>query len=122
MYKPNKPNSTRIELRSPDSACNPYLAFAVILAAGLKGIEAGYELEDAPQIDLTQTDAALAAGFTPLPRDLNEAISAMSASSLVRETLGEHVFEYVLRNKRSEWAEYERQVSMYEIDRYLPTL
>lgn len=122
MYKPNKPNSTRIELRSPDSACNPYLAFAVILAAGLQGIEAGYELPDAPQIDLHEREAALAAGFAPLPRDLNEAITAMSASSLVRQTLGEHVFEYVLRNKRAEWAEYERQVSMYEIDRYLPTL
>ena len=122
MYKPNKPNSTRIELRSPDSACNPYLAFAVILAAGLKGIEEGYSLADAPQVDLNEPEAALAAGFTPLPRDLNEAITAMAASDLVRETLGEHVFEYVLRNKRSEWAEYERQVSMYEIDRYLPTL
>lgn len=122
MYKPNKPNSTRIELRSPDSACNPYLAFAVILASGLKGIEENYQLDDLPQVNLYETDAALAAGLTPLPRDLNEAIDAMAASDLVRQTLGEHVFEYVLRNKRSEWAEYERQVSMYEIDRYLPTL
>ena len=94
----------------------------MILAAGLKGIEEGYALADAPHVDLNEPEAALAAGFTPLPRDLNEAISAMAASELVRETLGEHVFEYVLRNKRSEWAEYERQVSMYEIDRYLPTL
>jgi glutamine synthetase len=122
MYKPNKPHSTRIELRSPDSACNPYLAFAVILAAGLRGIEEGYTLDDAPQNDFNQSDALLAAGLTPLPSDLNEAITAMAASELVRETLGEHVFEYVLRNKRAEWAEYERQVSMYEIDRYLPTL
>jgi glutamine synthetase len=122
MYKPNKPNSTRIELRSPDSACNPYLAFAVILAAGLKGIEEKYQLPDAPEIDLHQAEAALAAGFEPLPRDLNQAITAMSQSALVKETLGDHVFEYVLRNKRAEWAEYERQVSMYEIDRYLPVL
>jgi glutamine synthetase len=98
------------------------LAFAVILAAGLRGIEEGYTLDDAPQNDFNQSDALLAAGLTPLPSDLNEAITAMAASELVRETLGEHVFEYVLRNKRAEWAEYERQVSMYEIDRYLPTL
>jgi glutamine synthetase len=122
MYKPNKPNSTRLELRSPDSACNPYLAFAVILAAGLKGIEEGYQLEDVPAVDLSDPQAVDAAGIAALPRDLNEAITAMAASDLVRQTLGEHVFEYVLRNKRSEWGEYERQVSGFEIDRYLPTL
>jgi glutamine synthetase len=122
MYKPNKPNSTRIELRSPDSACNPYLAFAVILAAGLKGIEEGYLLEERPKIAFADAASALAAGLQPLPGDLNEAITAMAASDLVRETLGEHVFQYVLRNKRSEWTEYERQVSGYEINRYLPVL
>jgi glutamine synthetase len=122
MYKPNKPNSTRIELRSPDSACNPYLAFAVILAAGLKGIEEGYLLEERPKIAFADAASALAAGLQPLPGDLNEAITSMAASDLVRETLGEHVFQYVLRNKRSEWTEYERQVSGYEINRYLPVL
>ena len=109
MYKPNKENSTRIELRSPDSACNPYLAYAVMLAAGLKGIEDGYVLEPS-------TDAA------PLPANLHEAIVAMEGSELIRQTLGEHVFEFVLRNKRAEWQDYRRQVSAYELDRYLPVL
>ncbi len=109
MYKPNKENSTRIEFRSPDSACNPYLAYAVMLAAGLKGIEEGYVLEET-------RDAQ------PLPANLNEAIVAMEGSELVRQTLGEHVFEFVLRNKRAEWQDYRRQVSAYELDRYLPVL
>ena len=109
MYKPKKENSTRIEFRSPDSACNPYLAYAVMLSAGLKGVAEGYDLPD--------TSEALA-----LPANLNEAIIAMEASELVRETLGEHVFEYVLRNKRAEWQDYRRQVSAYELDRYLPIL
>lgn len=108
-YKPKKENSTRIEVRSPDSACNPYLAFAVIIAAGLKGIEAGYQLEQNDDPEL-------------LPSNLEEAIAAMENSALVRETLGEEVFEYVLRNKRADWADYRRQVSAYELDRYLPVL
>jgi glutamine synthetase len=109
MYKPNKENSTRIELRSLDSACNPYLAFAVMLAAGLKGIEEGYVLEPSTNPD-------------PLPANLHEAIVAMEGSDLIRQTLGEHVFEFVLRNKRAEWQDYRRQVSAYELDRYLPVL
>ena len=109
MYKPNKENSTRIEFRSPDSACNPYLAYAVMLAAGLKGIEDGYVLEEVEQAEV-------------LPANLHEAIVAMEGSELVRQTLGEHVFEFVLRNKRAEWQDYRRQVSAYELDRYLPVL
>jgi glutamine synthetase len=109
MYKPNKENSTRIEFRSPDSACNPYLAYAVMIAAGLKGIEKKYKLEASNDIEI-------------LPANLNEAIEAMEKSELVRETLGESVFEYVLRNKRAEWLDYRRQVSQYELDRYLPVL
>ena len=109
MYKPNKENSTRIELRSLDSACNPYLAFAVMLAAGLKGIEESYVLEPS-------SDPAA------LPANLHEAIVAMEESELIRQTLGEHVFEFVLRNKRAEWQDYRRQVSAYELDRYLPVL
>ena len=109
MYKPKKENSTRIEFRSPDSACNPYLAYAVMLAAGLKGIEKKYVLEPS-------TDTQL------LPSNLEEAILVMEKSDLVRETLGEHVFDYFLRNKRSEWQDYRRQVSAYELDRYLPVL
>jgi glutamine synthetase len=109
MYKPNKENSTRIEFRSPDSACNPYLAYAVMIAAGLKGIEEKYVLAASNDVE-------------KLPANLNEAISTMENSQLVRETLGEHVFEYVLRNKRAEWLDYRRQVSQYELDRYLPVL
>ena len=109
MYKPGKENSTRIEFRSPDTACNPYLAYAVMLAAGLKGVEESYVLSDSNDP-------------VSLPTDLNEAILQMEKSALVRETLGEHVFEYVLRNKRAEWLDYSRQVSAYELDRYLPVL
>lgn len=109
MYKPGKENSTRIEFRSPDTACNPYLAYAVMLAAGLKGVEERYVLSDSNDP-------------ISLPTDLNEAILQMEESDLVRETLGEHVFEYVLRNKRAEWRDYSRQVSAYELDRYLPVL
>ena len=109
MYKPKKENSTRIEFRSPDSACNPYLAYAVMLSAGLKGVAEEYELSES-------NDSAA------LPSDLNEAIIAMERSELVRETLGEHVFEYVLRNKRAEWNDYRHQISAYELDRYLPIL
>jgi glutamine synthetase len=108
-YKPLKENSTRVEVRSPDSACNPYLAFAVIIAAGLKGVEGKYPLTD--------NDSPEA-----LPTSLDEAIKAMESSELVRQTLGESVFEYVLRNKRAEWNEYRMQVSAYEINRYLPIL
>jgi len=109
MYKPGKENSTRIEFRSPDTACNPYLAYAVMLAAGLKGVEESYVLSDSSEL-------------ISLPTDLNEAIIEMEKSALVRETLGAHVFEYVLRNKRAEWLDYSRQVSAYELDRYLPVL
>jgi glutamine synthetase len=108
-YKPLKENSTRIEVRSLDAACNPYLAFACIIAAGLKGVEEGYELgEQNPHI--------------PLPENLDQAIAAMESSELVRQTLGGDVFEFVLRNKRNEWGEYRRQVTLYELDRYLPIL
>ena len=113
MYKPKKEVSTRIEVRSPDSACNPYLAFALIIAAGLKGIESGMKLDPAQE---------LASDAERLPTSLSEAIAKMEESELVREVLGESVFEYVLRNKRSEWQEYRRQVTAYELDRYLPVL
>ena len=108
-YKPNKENSTRIEFRAPDSACNPYLAFAVTIAAGLKGVESGYEL------GIDESPASL-------PADLNEAILAMQESELVRQCLGEHLFDYFLRNKRAEWLEYSKQVTAFELDRYLPVL
>ena len=124
MYKPTKGNSTRIEFRSIDSACNPYLAFSVILAAGLKGIELGLELPPEAEDDvwsLSETERQ-ALGMKPLPRSLGEAIVAMEKSDLVAETLGEHVFEFFLRNKRAEWEEYQSQVTAFELDRYLPVL
>jgi len=124
MYKPAKGQSTRVELRSPDSACNPYLAFAVILAAGLKGIEEGYELPDGAEDDVwSLTDGERRAlGLDPLPASLSDAIRAMEGSELVAEALGEHVFDFFLRNKRAEWADYRRQVTTFELDRYLSVL
>ena len=124
MYKPRKEQSTRIELRSPDPACNPYLAFSVILAAGLKGIDEGYEL--APEAtdniyEMTEAERR-SRGIGSLPDDLYEAVKEMEGSDLVAETLGEQVFEYLLRNKRAEWDEYKSYVSPYEVDRYLPLL
>ncbi|MEU8360745.1 glutamine synthetase family protein [Nonomuraea sp. NPDC048882] len=124
MYKPHKGGSTRIEFRSLDSACNPYLAFALILAAGLKGIEESYELPAAAEDNVwTLTSAERRAlGIQPLPGSLNDAIEVMERSELVAETLGEHVFDFFLRNKRSEWREYRRHVTEFELGRYLPVL
>jgi glutamine synthetase len=124
MYKPRKDQSTRIEFRSPDPACNPYLAFSVMLAAGLKGIDEGYELplEATDNIyEMTEAERR-SSGIVRLPDDLNEALSEMERSDLVAETLGEQVFEYLLRNKRSEWDQYKEYVSPFEVSRYLPIL
>jgi glutamine synthetase len=124
MYKPGKGNSARVEIRSLDTACNPYLAFAVLLAAGLKGIEEGYELPPGAEDDvwaLTEAERR-ALGMDPLPENLAEAISVMERSELVAETLGEHVFDFFLRNKRVEWEQYRSQVTEFERDRYLPVL
>ncbi len=124
MYKPNKGQSTRVEVRSVDSACNPYLSFAVMLTAGLKGIEEEYELPDEAEDDVWGLSEAerKALGIARLPGSLAEAIAVMEDSELVAETLGEHVFDYFLRNKRAEWAEYRHQVTSYELARYLPML
>jgi len=124
MYKPRKEQSTRVEFRSPDPACNPYLAFSVILAAGLKGIDEGYELppEATDNIYEITEQERRARGITNLPDDLYEALREMENSELVAETLGEQVFEYLLRNKRAEWDSYKSYVSPYEVERYLPVL
>jgi glutamine synthetase len=124
MYKPSKGQSTRVEVRSLDSACNPYLAFALLLTAGLKGIEEGYELPDEAEDDVwTLTDGERRAmGIQPLPSSLSEAISLMEGSELVADTLGEHVFDFFLRNKRAEWEDYRNQVTPFELRRYLPRL
>ncbi|GAA4640033.1 type I glutamate--ammonia ligase [Actinoallomurus vinaceus] len=124
MYKPQKGHATRIEFRAPDTACNPYLAFAAILGAGLKGIEQGYELPPGAEDDVWALTAAerRAMGIEPLPQSLDEAIAAMERSELVAEVLGEHVFDFFLRNKRAEWEDYRRQVTEYERRRYLSVL
>jgi glutamine synthetase len=124
MYKPAKGNSTRIEYRAMDSGANPYLAFAVLLAAGLKGIEEGYEIPAGAEDDVWALTAGerQAMGMQQLPTSLNQAIAIMERSELVAETLGEHVYDFFLRNKRAEWDEYRRQVTQWELDRYLPSL
>jgi glutamine synthetase len=124
MYKPGKPQTARVEFRGMDSAVNPYLAFAVILSAGLKGIEDDLPLSAEAEDDvwaLTETERR-ALGIEPLPRSLDEATRIMAESELAATTLGEHVFEFVLRNKRQEWEEYRAQVTGYELERFLPIL
>jgi glutamine synthetase len=124
MYKPLKGQSTRVEIRTIDAACNPYLAFAAVLAAGLKGIEEGYELPAEAEDDvwsLTNRERA-ALGIDPLPESLAEAIELAERSELLAETLGEHVFDFFLRNKRAEWEEYRAQVTAFERDRMLRVL
>ncbi len=124
MYKPGKEEATRIEFRSPDPACNPYLAFAVMLAAGLDGIEHEYELpaEASNNIYEMSEEERRSAGIESLPEDLYEAIEVAERSGLVRSALGDHVFEYLIRNKREEWNDYKAYVTPYELERYLPLL
>jgi glutamine synthetase len=124
MYKPGKANSTRVEMRSLDSACNPYLAFAVLLAAGMKGVEEGYELPPGAEDDVWSLSDVerLALGYDELPHNLADALRAMQDSELVAEVLGEHVFDFFLRNKRTEWNDYRAEVTPFELRRYLPLL
>jgi glutamine synthetase len=122
--KKGKIDSTRIEYRSPDASCNPYLALSVILAAGLAGIANNYELPEQMGSDVLamSPDQRMGAGVRHIPRNLAEAIGAMEQSDLVREVLGDHVFEWFLKNKKREWARYEQHVSRYELEEYLPLL
>jgi glutamine synthetase len=119
-----KPNSARAEIRSPDSACNPYLTFAVLLGAGLKGIEEGYELPAGAEDDVWSLSDAerRAMGYQTLPENLSEAIDVLAKSEFVAEVLGEHVFDFFIRNKRTEWEEYRREVTAFERRRYLRSL
>jgi len=123
-YKPGKEKSTRIEFRSPDPACNPYLAFSVMLAAGLEGIKNRYKLPPAAEDNIYKMTPKERnkAGIESLPEDLYEAIKLAEKSKLLRDALGDKVFEYFIRNKKMEWDEYKAQVSKYEIDKYLPIL
>jgi glutamine synthetase len=122
--KKGKIDSTRIEYRSPDPACNPYLALSVILAAGLDGIANNTPLppETGSDVLTMSHDERVDAGIRHLPSNLAEAIRAMETSDLVRTALGDHVFEWFLRNKRREWARYEQHVSQYELEEFLPVL
>jgi glutamine synthetase len=124
LYKPNKGQSSRIEYRAIDSAANPYLAYALILAAGLKGIENEYELpaETEDNVwDLTDSERR-AMGIQPLPQSLDHAIRKLEESELAAETLGEQVFSYVLANKQAEWSAYRSQVTPFELKQNLETL
>ncbi|MCB1271491.1 MAG: glutamine synthetase family protein [Microthrixaceae bacterium] len=111
---------TRIEYRALDPACNPYLAFSVVLAAGLQGVARGYELGE-ESVAALHEEAARSHSTGLLPANLSEALDAMESSALVRDTLGEHIFEWFLRNKRAEWAAYRTHVSSFELERYLRT-
>ena len=124
LYKPNKMQSARIEYRGLDSASNPYLAYAVILAAGLKGIENEYPLMPAVTEDLAAMTNAerRAMGYNPLPASLREAINITEESEFMAEVLGEQVFEQFLRNKRADWDQYQAQVTPYELKHNLGIL
>jgi glutamine synthetase len=124
LPKRGNTEATRVEYRAPDPACNPYLAFSIMLAAGMRGIAEGYELPaEATNNIFEMTDAQrAAAGIATLPTSLDEALDAMEGSELVRDTLGEHVFEYFLRNKRREWDDYKVQVTPWELQRFLGAL
>ncbi len=122
--KAGKRDSTRIEYRAPDCACNPYLAFAALLAAGLSGIENGYALPPEASANLYRLSEQerLAEGIDALPGSLAESVDIMESSELMASTLGEHVFEWFIRNKRSEWADYKIEVTAFELRRYLRSL
>jgi len=124
MYKPGKEAATRIEFRAPDPACNPYLAFAVMLHAGLEGVERGYPLPEPVERDVFAMSPAERESLKieELPGSLNEAIVEMEKSDLVRQALGDHIFEKFIENKRIEWDLYRARVHRYELDRYLSVL
>ena len=124
MYKPGKEKSTRIEYRVPDPACNPYLAFSVMLAAGLDGIEKNYTLPEPANDNIYHMgeEGRERAKIKSLPEDLLEAIKVTEKSELVKKALGEDLFNFFIRNKKMEWDEYKAQVTQYEIDKYLPIL
>jgi glutamine synthetase len=124
QYKPGKEEATRIEYRSPDPACNPYLAFAAMLAAGLAGIEAETELPPEASNNIYEMTPAAreTAGIASLPEDLPDAIALAEHSEVLRDVLGDHVHEFLIRNKREEWDAYKSYVTPYELERYLPVL
>jgi glutamine synthetase len=123
-YKPGKEKATRVEFRSPDPSCNPYLAFACMLASGLEGIEKGYELADSVERNVYEMSEAerKELGIEQLPEDLWEAIQKAEGSELLRKCLGEEVFDSLIENKKIEWERYRAQVTEWEMENYLPVL
>ncbi len=123
-YRPGREKATRIEFRSPDPACNPYLAFSVMLSAGLEGIKNGYEAPTPIEENVYEMSAGerQKRGIGTLPASLLEAIQLTENSKVVRDALGEHVFEAFIQNKKIEWDDYRSQVTEYELKRYLPIL
>ncbi len=124
LYKPGKEKATRIELRSPDPACNPYLAFACMLNAGLTGVEKKYKLPDPIEKDVyhLEPEERKALGIDSLPGSLIEAIEYAEKSELLRETLGDHIFTNLIESKKKEWDDYRIRIFPYELERYLPIL
>ncbi len=124
IYHPGKEAATRCELRCPDPSCNPYLTFAAMLHAGLDGIEKGYDIPEPMERNLYELshDERTERGIEQLPETLGEAVEEMAKSDLVREALGDHIFENYVELKREEWEEYRVQVTKWELERYLPTL
>jgi len=124
MYKPGKETATRVEFRSPDPACNPYLAFAVMLGAGMEGIEKKYELPEPIEQDIYEMNPneRTAHGITDLPGNLYAAIEKTEKSELVKKVLGDHIFYKFIDNKKIEWDRYRTHVSQFEIDQYLSKL
>lgn len=124
MYKPGKEKATRIELRSPDPACNPYLAFTCMLYAGLRGIEKAYKLPEPTETDVyhISREERRKLGIEELPGSLIEAIEVAEQSELLYEALGEHIFTQLITSKKKEWDEYRIRIHPYEIEKYLPVL
>jgi glutamine synthetase len=124
MYKPGKEKATRMEYRVPDPACNPYLAFSVMLAAGLEGIEKNYPLAEPANDNIYHMSQGQRdnAKIKSLPEDLLEAIKLTEKSEIVKKALGEELFSFFIRNKKLEWDEYKAQVTQYETNKYLPIL
>ena len=124
LYKPGSEQATRAEIRCPDPACNPYLAFAALLHAGLEGIERGYELPEEMRTNLYRLspDERRERGIISLPESLGEAIEELAGSELMQRALGEHIFPRYVELKRKEWDEYRVQISRWEMEKYLAAL
>ncbi|MCL5073173.1 MAG: glutamine synthetase family protein [Actinobacteria bacterium] len=124
LYKPGKEKATRVEFRCPDPACNPYLAFSVMLAAGLEGIKNKYPLQAPIEENIFEMDYMMRdkAGIDTLPDNLYEAVKNLEGSKLMKEALGDHIFTKFIENKKIEWDKYRTFVTNYEIDNYLPIL